>query len=507
MRHRIGRPPLRRTSAHRSKVALAAFGALAAGTLTVAVGASLAAPSGNLITNPGFEQSLTGWVAPSAPQHVAVVPGGHAGSHAARLWSTTAPVVTLTAAPSPPPPALAGSVYHASIWVATRTPGLVAELAVRELRRSTVVGGRSRQLRLTSTGWVQVGFDYTAAGDGDRMTFSVQARNLRPGASLLVDDAALVVISTPPSPTTSTPSPSPPATSPTRTATPSPSQLSPTPTATPTTPAPTGTTPPTASPGPSAPPPGGWPSTSLHYAANGNLSSSGEFLPGADGFNLADVSSVDETNALPGGVLALVWVGSCAGATPGFDAFVGGFAGNPKVFGFYLMDEPYTSSCPPANLKAESDWIHAHVPGAKTFVILVNMGPSTAPTFAGTYTPANSALDLVGLDAYPVRTELATPDYGAIANYAAAAQAAGWPVSSLVPVYQTFGGGSQIDDGGGHWQLPTPAQELTILGDWATVTPTPVFDYAYSWGSQSGDTALSASTQLQSLFGPKNAIP
>ena len=245
----------------------------------------------------------------------------------------------------------------------------------------------------------------------------------------------------------------------------------------------------------------------MHYAANGNLSSSGQYLPGADGFNLADVSSVDETNALPAGVLALVWVGSCAGATPSFDAAVDGFAGNSKLFGFYLMDEPYTSSCPPVNLKAESDWVHAHVPGAKTFVILVNMGPSSAPTYAGTYTPANSDLDLVGLDAYPVRTELPTPNYGAIANYTAAAQTAGWPLASLVPVYQAFGGGSEIDDGGGHWQLPTTAQELTILADWAAVIPTPTFDYTYSWGSQSGDTALNGATGLQPLFQQKNGSP
>jgi hypothetical protein len=494
MRHSFGRPPNRLTPARRLKVGLVTLTALAAGSLAAAIGASLAAPSANLITNPGFEQALTGWSALTLPQHLDVVVGGHQSSHAAKLWSTAAGTVVLTASPNPPPTTRAGAVYHASIWAATTTPDVVAVLQVGEVRGSVLVSTRSRQLRLTSPGWHQIGLDYTAVADGDQMTFSVLARNLQPGHSLLVDDAWLSVTSTPPTPTGSTPGPSPSTNPPTPTISPSTTPVTPTPTVTGSSPSST------PSSGPTGVSPGAWPSTTLHYAANGNISGAGQYLPGADGFNLADVGSVDETNALPPGVLALVWVGTCDGATPGFQSLVDGFSGNPKLFGFYLMDEPYTSSCPPANLKAESDWIHGHVPGAKTFIIMVNMGPSTAPTFAGTYTPANSGLDLVGLDPYPVRTELTTADYGAIANYAAAAQAAGWPLSSLVPVYQAFGGGTQVDDGGGHWQLPTAAQELTILADWAAVTPTPVFDYAYSWGSQSGDTALGGSPDLQTVF-------
>ena len=168
--------------------------------------------------------------------------------------------------------------------------------------------------------------------------------------------------------------------------------------------APAGPTPSLTSVTPTAPPPppttpglpvlgpGTWPATPWHYAANGNFASNGQYLPGADGFNLADVSSVSATNALPAGVKALVWVGTCDGATASFQLLVDSFAASSKLFGFYLMDEPYASSCPAANLKAESDWIHQHLPGAKTFVILVNMGSSASPTYAGTYTPADRAL-------------------------------------------------------------------------------------------------------------------
>jgi hypothetical protein len=242
-----------------------------------------------------------------------------------------------------------------------------------------------------------------------------------------------------------------------------------------------------------------WPVTSLHYAANGNLSSSGQYLPGADGFNLADVSSVSTLNRLPAGVKGLIWIGYCGGADSSFQKMVSPFIGKPKLFGFYLMDEPNLSTCPVTNLNAEDVWIHANVPGAKAYAVLDNQGPATAPAY-GWYTPANSDLDLVGLDAYPVRSELSSPDYNEIALRVTAAEAAGWPLGSLVPVYQTFGGGTATDDAGGQWVLPTAAQEDTMLADWAAVVPTPVFDYAFSWGSQTGDTALSQVPALQSIF-------
>src|SRR2546425_672859 len=130
-----------------------------------------------------------------------------------------------------------------------------------------------------------------------------------------------------------------------------------------------------------APPPGtqgrgaSGPVTDLHYASNNNFDSSGNYVPGHVGFNLADLSSVRELAFLPSGVRALVWLGLCNGADPTFIDAVQPFIGNPKVFAFYLMDEPDPTGqrvplCPAANLMSESDWIHAHVPGAKTFIVI-----------------------------------------------------------------------------------------------------------------------------------------
>jgi hypothetical protein len=249
-----------------------------------------------------------------------------------------------------------------------------------------------------------------------------------------------------------------------------------------------------------------WPVTSLHYAPNGNFSPSGKYLPAAAGFNLADIQSSGKTqlDSLPSGVRGLVWLGECGGATAAFQSAVDAFAGDPKLFGFYVMDEPTASTCPAQNLLAENNWIHAHVPGAKTFAILENLGRQAQPSFAGSYTPRNSGLDLIGLDPYPVRSELHHPDYAEIAKYVRLVEAIGWPGSSIVPVYQAFGGGDYPDDANGYWVLPTPAQERQMLTLWAAVVPHPQFDYAYSWGSQRGDTPLSQSPALQAVFAEKN---
>jgi hypothetical protein len=255
-------------------------------------------------------------------------------------------------------------------------------------------------------------------------------------------------------------------------------------------------------PAPSAPDSVSGSLTRWHYTANGNFSSSGKYLPGALGFNLADVSSVAELDSLPAGVSGLVWVGYCGGANSTFRAMVSPLIGRPKIFGFYMMDEPDPSTCLSTNLKAECDWIHRYMPEAKTFALIENRGPATAPTFANSYTPASSGLNLIGVDPYPVRSDLRSPDYGEISGYVQAAEEAGWPQSSLVPVFQAFGGGTWR--GGGAWMLPTPAQEQQILAIWASVLPTPLFDYAYSWGQQNGDQSLSSSPALQQIFAAHN---
>jgi len=247
-----------------------------------------------------------------------------------------------------------------------------------------------------------------------------------------------------------------------------------------------------------------YPQTVLHYAPNGNFGSNGSYLPGADGFNLADVSSVDALNSLPTGVKGLVWLGLCNGANSAFTTTVQPFIGNSKLFGFYLMDEPdptgqYAPLCPGANLKAEADWIHTNVPGAETFIVLMNMGSDTNPTYANTYNSSNTDIDLFGLDPYPCKTQFGGCDYAVITADVKAAEAWGIMASQIVPVYQVFGGG-----GYAAWIVPTPAEETELLSIWASLIPAAVFDYAYSWGVQDTDQALSTTPDLQTIFLQKN---
>jgi len=171
------------------------------------------------------------------------------------------------------------------------------------------------------------------------------------------------------------------------------------------------------------------------------------------------------------------------------------------------VDEPdptgtWNPLCPAANLMAESDWIHANVPGAKTFIAMMNMGTNDSPTYAGTYNPVNSHIDLYGLDPYPCRQDMnGSCDYSWITKSVAAAEASGVPRGSMVPIYQAFGGGNW----GGDYAVPTSSQEQQILSIWASLVPNPVFDYAYSWGAQNSDQALEGSTALQAVFSAHNA--
>src|SRR5205823_3981074 len=117
------------------------------------------------------------------------------------------------------------------------------------------------------------------------------------------------------------------------------------------------------------------------------------------------------------------------------------------------------------------------------------------------------SIDLYGLDPYPCRVDLNGCDYAMIPAAVSAARTAGIPLASIVPVYQAFGGGGWIDDTGGSYQLPTADEETQILSSWASVVPSPVFDYAYSWGTQNGDTALSNSPpELLQVFAGHNGL-
>jgi len=256
------------------------------------------------------------------------------------------------------------------------------------------------------------------------------------------------------------------------------------------------------------------PAKPLHYAPNANFDSNGKYLPSQAGFGMADVNSVSQLDALGRDVKGLVWVGQCNGADEKFRKTVQPYIGNPKLYGFYLMDDPdprrmlqsgkLSVSCTPDNLKAESDWIHRHAPGAKTFIVPMNLSSSKTPSFKNTYNPTNSHVDLFGIDPYPCRTELNGCDYDMIDRYVLAAEAWGIPRSRMVPVYQSFGGGEWLDDNDGRYLLPTAEQTRQMLARWRKYVTAPEFDVVYSWGSQRSDAALEGAPDLQEVFSVHN---
>jgi hypothetical protein len=242
------------------------------------------------------------------------------------------------------------------------------------------------------------------------------------------------------------------------------------------------------------------PTTNLHYAPNANLADGGYDVrgdPGSDGFNLADVSSVAAADALPSGIKALIWLGDTSGLTTSFENTVKAAAHDSKVYGFYVADEPANSAI--VNLASEDAYIALHAPGKMSFIVAENNGTPLHPSYA--VTRSNTGADLIGLDPYPVRPQFAGGmDLGVIDAAVRQAEATGWSLSQIIPIYQAFGGG-----GYSSYALPTASQEWQILAEWGKLVPRPAFDYAYSWGQQSGDSALVNTLSLREVFAQHNA--
>jgi hypothetical protein len=233
--------------------------------------------------------------------------------------------------------------------------------------------------------------------------------------------------------------------------------------------------------------------TTKHYISN--LSGSRE--PVALGYNVLDPSySVSAVNALPEGVQALVWLGQKCPTTidSTFRARVDALRNNPKVYGFYLSDEPHIADCPngPAALATRADYIRSTSPAHKSFIVL-----SKVADF-GPFKPANSHVDLVGLDPYPCSIANPQCDIAKIGQRVSAALSAGIPLAAIVPVYQAFGQENTDDH---YYNLPTPTQLQAMLDEWTRLVPTPVMDYTYGWAHQSSSNpTLIDSPALQQVF-------
>lgn len=238
------------------------------------------------------------------------------------------------------------------------------------------------------------------------------------------------------------------------------------------------------------PAPGG--QATLHYISN----SGPNVRPvAALGYNLFDLGPTKQViDSLGAGQYALVWLGNLdnTNCTPGyswpeFTAAVRRLAGDPKVFGYYISDEPHPSVCPSAahDIRARADYIHAHDPSQKVFMVVMDAARLCGSAMGCEYRamrPSITHVDLFGIDPFPCHVGAPCLD-SRITTEVQRAAAAGIPVSRMVPVFQAFGQDCSKQKTK-YYDEPSAADMTRLLAQWAALVPSPAFDFTYTWRSE-----------------------
>jgi hypothetical protein len=252
----------------------------------------------------------------------------------------------------------------------------------------------------------------------------------------------------------------------------------------------------------------------LHFTANIGTGSSQTTAAGL-GFNLFDIGPTKANiDALPDGVRAMVWVGNLGNAPIGsacpapalslvqFQTVVDTLKDDPKVFAYYLADEPHPAVCPNAanDIKVRADYVRTHAPAQKSFIVVLD-GSNVCSGNPGceydALKPANTHVDYIGLDPYPCHYAAdgvtAIPcDVDAITTKVQLAISKGIPVSAIVPTFQTFGQAGRSDGKSVYYRLPTTTELTDMLNVWHDLVPSPAFDYSYTYGVQCSSSSCPA---------------
>ncbi|TDD80306.1 hypothetical protein [Actinomadura rubrisoli] len=232
------------------------------------------------------------------------------------------------------------------------------------------------------------------------------------------------------------------------------------------------------------------------------------------GYDLVDVKPEESLVAgVPDGMRALLWVGNftCGRFELDFEEFtkaVQRFGRDPRVYGWYLSDEPNPGECPriAQEIRRRADHLRRNAPGQVSFISLTDwpMKPVT---------PKRVNVDLYGLDPYPCKGSAKARDdcnIDAIDRMVRMADDAGIPRRVVAPVFQTFGQGCSKGDK--QYWLPTEKQFRAILARWDRLAPNPPLEISYSWGHQEqwacpalSDASGGAHPDLQSIMRDRNA--
>ena len=151
--------------------------------------------SGNLVANPGFETSLSGWNTAGSTAGIVLdrVAGGHSGGWAARASNSTAATgtCTLNDAPNVVTSTAEGS-YTASMWVRAETGGSTLRLRIREYQGTALVQTVTENVGLT-TSWQQVTLvlHQPAAVGSSSLDLNAYVVGAAPGVCFDADDISL----------------------------------------------------------------------------------------------------------------------------------------------------------------------------------------------------------------------------------------------------------------------------------------------------------------------------
>lgn len=201
------------------------------------------------------------------------------------------------------------------------------------------------------------------------------------------------------------------------------------------------------------------------------------------GFNLIDVASKSEADALPRGTQALIYLGTGAAwndATCSWDLSdsaiaqtVRSTANDSKVAGYFFSDEPDPFMCPNAVSahRARADLIHSLAPRKFTLMVIdSNSGQATLqqlPLWVG-------VADYAGLDVYPCYQ-------GKLCDFR-------WQkklIARANAIGLTYFGGVQAFRDQHDWRWPTAGELQAQLANWTASKARGYMLFAWTWAGYS----------------------